>query len=357
MTNGVLVTGAAGFIGSHFVRRCLDEGTPVISVDKMSYAADKTRLQGYLDRLDHVFYECDVGDGATLAEILARHRPASIIHFAAESHVDRSIDGPRAFLDNNTTATFELLQASLVYWRDCLNEEERAAFRFLHISTDEVYGSADKDPFTEQSTFRPNSPYAASKAAAEGFARSFQVTYGLPVLIARPSNTYGPGQFPEKLIPLMIARALDGESLPIYGDGRQKREWLFVEDHCRGLSAILRDGKPGEAYNLSGYEERENIDVVAGLCRLLDNARPRSGGGTYVSQSIHVADRPGHDRRYALNGRKAWETLNWQAVTSFEDGLSQTLEWYLTNEDWWRAILESRYDGRRLGKSDLGKSA
>lgn len=348
-----MVTGAAGFIGSHFARAMLDQARPVLSVDKMSYAANLGRLDGYLDRSDHTFVACSVEDTDRIYELLTAHRPVAIVHFAAESHVDRSIDGPRDFLSNNTCGTFELLTAALGYWQDSLDPTEQDRFRFLHISTDEVYGAAGTDAFTENSPFRPNSPYAASKAGAEGFARSFQVTYGLPVVIARPSNTYGPGQFPEKLIPLMIAKALDGAPLPIYGDGLQQREWLFIDDHVAALEAILASGVPGQAYNLAGYEERQNIQVVEGLCAHLDRLRPRSDGRSYLDQKSHVEDRPGHDRRYALNGALAQHDLSWQARVSFDDGLAQTVAWYLDHEDWWRAILESRYDGHRIG---TGKS-
>lgn len=347
----VLVTGAAGFIGSAFVRRTLAAGVPVVSVDKLSYAADVRRLPP-ADTPHHRFIEAGVEDGTAIRALLRETRPRTVVHFAAESHVDRSIDRPRAFLENNTTGTFELLDASLHYFREDLQDEEQGSFRFLHISTDEVYGAAGDRAFTENDAFLPNSPYAASKAAAETFVRAYFRTYGLPTLVARPANTYGPWQFPEKLIPLMIARALDGDSLPIYGDGLQRREWLFLDDHCAGIAAVLERGEPGQAYNLAGYEDAENLTVVRMLCAELDRLRPAPSGRSYAEQISHVPDRPGHDRRYAIDPGLSLRDLNWRAETSFADGLRRTVAWYLENESWWRDIMASRYGGERLGAAE-----
>ncbi|WP_421880204.1 dTDP-glucose 4,6-dehydratase [Pacificispira sp.] len=348
----VLVTGAAGFIGSAFVRTLLNRGCPVISVDKLSYAADLRRLSDLPSGARHRFVEAGVEDGATMRALLEDEKPRAIVHFAAESHVDRSIDAPRAFVENNTVGTFELLDACLGYFRDGLTADQRRDFRFLHVSTDEVYGAAGERAFTEADAFLPNSPYAASKAAAEAFVRAYFQTYGLPTVVARPANTYGPWQFPEKLIPLMIARALDGQSLPVYGDGKQRREWLYLDDHCAGIAAVLDRGEPGKAYNLAGYEEAENLSVVTTICAELDRLRPAAGGRGYAGQIRHVADRPGHDRRYAIDPALTARELGWRASEPLQAGLRRTVAWYLENEAWWRDVMASRYDGERLGAAE-----
>lgn len=352
----VLVTGAAGFIGSAFVRKLLAEGHPVISVDKLSYAADLRRLPQDGTVARHRFIEAAIEDGPAMRALLRESRPRAVVHFAAESHVDRSIDAPRAFLENNTTGTFELLEACLGHFREELSEPERNTFRLLHVSTDEVYGAASERAFTEDDAFLPNSPYAASKAAAEAFVRAYHRTYALPTLVARPANTYGPWQFPEKLIPLMIARALDGEDLPVYGDGLQRREWLFLNDHCAGIAAVLNRGTPGQAYNLAGFEDAQNLAVVRAICAILDTLRRKSDGRSYAAQIRHVTDRPGHDRRYAIDPSRSARDLDWQASTPLEDGLRRTVEWYLENESWWRDVMAARYGGERLGVAEMDKA-
>jgi dTDP-glucose 4,6-dehydratase len=348
----LLVTGSAGFIGARFVKLSLSRGYRVISVDKLTYASDLRRFEGSdTANRDHVFVEASVMDGARLKEIFREERPNAVIHFAAETHVDRSIDTPSRFLETNALGTAALLEATLSYFWDRLAPEDAETFRFLHISTDEVYGTAGGNAFTESSAFSPSSPYAASKAAAEHVVQAFHKTYGLPTLVVRPANTYGPWQFPEKLIPLMIAKALNGGFLPLYGDGRQRREWLYVEDLCDGVACVLHHGRVGEAYNLGGYETMENRTVIAELCALMDRRRPSASGRSYAEFIRHVEDRPGHDRCYAVDCGKAAGELDWRPETAFTIGLDRTLDWYLANEAWWREMLETRYDGHRLGRA------
>jgi dTDP-glucose 4,6-dehydratase len=325
----LLVTGGAGFIGSNFVLSTLAAtGEPIVSLDKLTYAGNLRNLGPLQGDSRHTFVRGDICDRALVAELLGRHRPRAIVHFAAESPVDRSISGPAAFVQTNVVGTFALLEESRLYWE----KAGKQGFRFLHVSTDEVYGSlGPHDPaFTESTPFAPNSPYAASKAAADHLVRAYHHTYGLPTLTTNCSNNYGPHQFPEKLIPLVIRQALAGKPLPIYGDGKNVRDWLYVGDHCAAVSLVLEKGKPGETYNIGGESELQNIDLVRTVCRLLDAARPRSKG-SYAELISFVTDRPGHDRRYAMNIGKIRRELGWAPAESFETGLQKTLRWYLDN--------------------------
>lgn len=341
----ILVTGGAGFIGANFVLDWLAEiGEPVVNLDKLTYAGNRENLARLADDRRHCFVQGDIGDAVLLDTLLATHRPRAIINFAAESHVDRSIRGPEAFIQTNIVGTFRLLDAARDYW---LGQEgtERGAFRFLHISTDEVYGSlAPEAPaFTEQHRFEPNSPYSASKAASDHLVRAYHHTYGLPVLTTNCSNNYGPYQFPEKLIPLVITNALAGKPLPIYGDGQQVRDWLYVEDHCRAIRRVLEAGCPGETYNVGGWSERTNLDIVQQLCMLLDELRPRPDGRSYQEQLTFVADRPGHDRRYAIDATRIATELGWRPAETLASGLRKTVEWYLANPDWVAHVQSGAY--------------
>ena len=340
----LLVTGGAGFIGSNFVLSSLalaDE--PIVNLDKLTYAGNLRNLDALRGDGRHVFLRGDIGDRALLKQTLERHRPRAIVHFAAESHVDRSILGPADFIETNIVGTWSLLEEARAYWL-LLQPEERAKFRFLHVSTDEVYGSlqpADA-PFTEKTPYAPNSPNAASKAAADHLVRAYHHTYGLPTLTGNCSNNYGPYQFPEKLIPLMIRNALAGEPLPVYGDGLQVRDWLYVLDHCDALRRILERGRVGETYNIGGGSEKKNLDVVNTLCTILDAARPRDGG-SYSRQIQFVKDRPGHDRRYAIDGSKLAAELGWKASETFESGLAKTVQWYLEHQGWVEEVTSGAY--------------
>ncbi len=326
----LLVTGGAGFIGSNFVVTTLAHADePVVTLDKLTYAGSLMNLAAVNADSRHVFVRGDICDRELLRNLLRKHKPRAIVHFAAESHVDRSIAGPAEFVQTNVVGTSCLLDEARAYWNDSGNDK---AFRFLHISTDEVYGSlgANDPAFTEETPFAPNSPYAASKAAADHLVRAYFHTYGLPVLTTNCSNNYGPHQFPEKLIPLMIRNAVAGKSLPVYGDGRNVRDWLYVTDHCEALRVVLEKGKPGQTYNIGGESERDNNEVVQTLCRLLDNARPRKSG-SHADLITYVTDRPGHDRRYAMNISKIRAELGWEPRESFETGLAKTVQWYLAN--------------------------
>lgn len=351
----LLVTGGAGFIGANFVLDSLARGDePIVNVDKLTYAGNLTTLQGVMADPRHVFARADICDREAIHALLAQHRPRAIIHFAAESHVDRSIHGPADFVQTNVVGTATLLDAAREYW-GTLDSSARDAFRFLHVSTDEVYGSLDRDdaPFTETHPFRPNSPYAASKAASDHFVRAYHHTYGLPTLTTHCSNNYGPYHFPEKLIPLMITHALDGKSLPIYGDGGNVRDWLYVGDHCAALRAVLDRGQPGETYNIGGWNEKTNLDVVQALCALLDEMAPKAAG-SYREQIVFVKDRPGHDMRYAIDARKLERELGWRPEETFESGLQKTARWYLDNPGWvatatsgdYRAWVGTNYERR-----------
>jgi len=344
-----LVTGGAGFIGGNFVLDAVARGVRVVNLDALTYAGNRDTLAS-LDGDDrHVFVQGDIGDRALVTSLLEAHRPDAIVNFAAESHVDRSIDGPAAFVQTNVVGTLSLLEAARDYWR-ALPAGPKEAFRFLHVSTDEVYGSlGDSGKFTEETPFAPNSPYSASKAASDHLVRAFHHTYGLPVLTTNCSNNYGPYQFPEKLIPLVIARALAGEPLPVYGDGRNVRDWLYVSDHCSAIRAVLDGGRLGETYNVGGDAEMQNIDVVTTICALLDARRPREDGQPRASQVTYVADRPGHDRRYAIDASKLKRELGWQPARSFEQGIADTVDWYLAHQDWVRRVLDGSYRLERIG--------
>jgi dTDP-glucose 4,6-dehydratase len=344
-----LVTGGAGFIGGNFVLDAVSRGIRVVNLDALTYAGNRDTLRSLEGHPQHVFTHGDIGDGTLVANLLATHKPHAVINFAAESHVDRSIDGPAAFVQTNVVGTLALLEAARDYWRG-LSGATKKAFRFLHVSTDEVYGSlGDSGRFTEETPYAPNSPYSASKAASDHLVRAFHHTYGFPVLTTNCSNNYGPYQFPEKLVPLIIARALAGEPLPIYGDGRNVRDWLYVSDHCSAIQAVLAGGRVGETYNVGGDAEMQNIDVVHAICTLLDARRPRTDGKPRASQVTYVADRPGHDRRYAIDASKLKRELGWQPAHSFEQGIADTVDWYLAHQDWVQRVLDGSYRLERIG--------
>jgi len=341
----LLVTGGAGFIGANFVLDWLAQSDePVVNLDKLTYAGNRQTLAALDNDARHVFVHGDIGDAPLLARLLGTHTPRAIVNFAAESHVDRSIDGPGDFIQTNVVGTFTLLQAARTY-ADGLSPPERDAFRFVHISTDEVYGTLAPDdaPFAETHRYAPNSPYSASKAASDHLVRAWHHTYGLPVLTTNCSNNYGPFQFPEKLIPRIITRALAGQALTIYGDGLQIRDWLYVGDHCQAIRAVLAAGVPGQTYNIGGDSERNNLDVVHTLCALLDELHPRKDGRSYATQIIHVADRPGHDRRYAIDARHIARELGWRPTQTFESGLRHTVRWYLQHADWLNNVTSGAY--------------
>jgi dTDP-glucose 4,6-dehydratase len=345
MTNAILVTGGAGFIGSNFVLQWLGEELgPVVNLDKLTYAGNLQTLASVQHREDYTFAHGDICDAEFVAVLLAKHRPRAIVHFAAESHVDRSIVGPDVFLKTNVNGTFTLLQAARAYMA-MLDEQEQRKFRFLHVSTDEVYGTLEPNDlaFTETTAYAPNSPYAASKAASDLLARAWVHTYKLPVLVTNCSNNYGPYQFPEKLIPLMITHALAGKPLPIYGDGLQVRDWLFVADHCKAISAVLAKGRIGETYNVGGWNQRSNREVVQTLCALLDELLPDSKFKPHVQLMTSVKDRAGHDRRYAIDASKIEHELGWRPQETFESGLRKTVEWYLANSAWVAGVTSGSY--------------
>ncbi len=345
MTEAILVTGGAGFIGSNFVLQWLREDRgPVVNMDKLTYAGNLQTLASVANRPDYTFVHADISDRELVRELLQRHQPRAIVHFAAESHVDRSILGPEAFLKTNVDGTFRLLESAREYVQ-ALSDEERTRFRFLHVSTDEVYGTLGPDDpaFSETTAYAPNSPYAASKASSDFLARAWFHTYKLPVLITNCSNNYGPYQFPEKLIPLMITHALAGKPLPLYGDGLQVRDWLFVEDHCRAIAAVLEKGTVGETYNVGGCNQRSNRDVVHQLCALLDELVPDSVYKPHAKLVTSVRDRPGHDRRYAIDATKIEREIGWRPVESFETGLRKTVQWYLENDEWVRGVTSGSY--------------
>ncbi len=346
----LLVTGGAGFIGGNYVLDALTRGNVrIINLDALTYAGNRDTLASIADNPNHVFVHGDIGDRALVARLLAEHRPDAIVNFAAESHVDRSIDGPAAFVQTNVVGTLSLLECTRDYWRE-LDDAQRAAFRFLHVSTDEVYGSlGETGHFTEQTPYAPNSPYSASKAASDHLVRAFHHTYGLPTLTTNCSNNYGPYQFPEKLIPLIIARAVAGDPLPVYGDGRNIRDWLFVLDHVAAINAVLERGRVGEVYNVGGDAERMNIDVVGTICALLDERRPRDDGQPRASQITFVTDRPGHDRRYAIDAGKLKRELGWSPSVDFETGIARTVDWYLQHQDWVARVLDGSYRLERIG--------
>jgi dTDP-glucose 4,6-dehydratase len=341
----LLVTGGAGFIGSNFVLHWLDRcDEAIVNLDKLTYAGNLHNLDALGEDRRHFFVKGDIVDADLVAELLRQHKPRAILHFAAESHVDRSIHGPAEFIQTNIVGSFTLLECARAYW-NALAAPEKAAFRFLHVSTDEVYGSLNpEDPaFAETRAYQPNSPYSASKAAADHLARAYHHTYGLPLLTTHCSNNYGPCQFPEKLIPLVIHHALAGQPLPIYGDGKQMRDWLYVGDHCTAIERVLEQGKPGQTYNIGGWNEKTNLEVVHAVCAVLDGIRPRQDGKAHAERIAHVADRPGHDRRYAIDARKIERELGWTPAHSFESGLKKTVEWYLANEQWVADVVSGSY--------------
>jgi dTDP-glucose 4,6-dehydratase len=341
----ILVTGGAGFIGANFVLDFLaGSDETVINLDKLTYAGNLENLASLQGNASHIFVQGDIGDAELVGKLLAEHRPRAVINFAAESHVDRSIIGPGAFIQTNIVGTFHLLESVRAYW-GALDAEEKAAFRFLHVSTDEVYGSLDKDApaFTETHRYEPNSPYSASKAASDHLVRAYYHTYGLPVLTTNCSNNYGPYHFPEKLIPLCIHNALAGKPLPIYGDGQQIRDWLFVKDHCSAIRRVLADGRLGEVYNVGGWNEKANLDVVGTLCTILDELSPRADGASYAAQITFVTDRAGHDRRYAIDAGKLEAELGWKPAETFESGIRKTVQWYLDNQPWVSNVTSGAY--------------
>jgi dTDP-glucose 4,6-dehydratase len=352
----LLVTGGAGFIGGNFVlRQMRRSGVRVVNLDALTYSGSLETLAELERSPEHVFVLGSIGDRDLVQYLLERHRPDVVVNFAAESHVDRSIDSPEPFIQTNIVGTFELLEATRRYWRG-LDRERRAAFRFLHVSTDEVYGTlGPTGQFNEESPYRPNSPYSASKAASDHLVRAYFHTYGVPVLTTNCSNNYGPYQFPEKLIPLMIINALQALPLPIYGSGANVRDWLYVEDHCRALERVLERGCPGEVYNIGGNSEKTNLEVVETLCRLLDEALPDSPQRPHRQLIRFVEDRPGHDLRYAIDASKIRRELGWAPEESFASGLGKTVRWYLENQDWVRRVREGRYQGERLGLAALGE--
>ena len=344
-----LVTGGAGFIGGNFVLEAVARGVRVVNLDALTYAGNLDTLSSLRDNPGHVFVHGDIGDRALVSRLLAEHQPDAVLNFAAESHVDRSIDGPGAFIQTNVVGTLGLLEAVRDYWKG-LEGPAREAFRFLHVSTDEVYGTlGETGKFTETTPYAPNSPYSASKAASDHLVRAFHHTYGLPVLTTNCSNNYGPYHFPEKLIPLVIAKALAGEPLPVYGDGRQVRDWLFVADHCEAIRTVLAKGRVGETYNVGGNSEKQNIEVVHAICALLDQRRPRADGLPRSSQVTYVADRPGHDRRYAIDASKLKDELGWEPRYTFEQGIASTIDWYLEHQDWVQRVLDGSYRLERIG--------
>jgi dTDP-glucose 4,6-dehydratase len=343
--NSILVTGGAGFIGSNFILSWIaDAGTPVINLDLLTYAGNPANLSRLEGDARYQLTRGDICDPDLVRALLARHQPRAIVHFAAESHVDRSIASPEAFLRTNVHGTFVLLEQARLYWSG-LGEADQRAFRFLHVSTDEVYGSLGKDDpaFSETTAYAPNSPYAASKAASDHLARAYHHTWGLPVLTTNCSNNYGPFQFPEKLIPLMILNALEGKPLPVYGDGKNVRDWLFVDDHCAAIRAVLQKGRVGETYNVGGNSERTNIEVVTAICDLVDEMRPRAGAAPRRELITYVKDRPGHDRRYAIDASKLSRELGWQPAERFEGGLQKTVRWYLDHPAWIDSVRTGAY--------------
>ncbi|MDN6874673.1 dTDP-glucose 4,6-dehydratase [Pseudomonas citronellolis] len=341
----ILVTGSAGFIGANFVLDWLaGNDEKVISLDKLTYAGNRQNLASLDGDERHVFVHGDIGDGELVSRLLAEHQPRAILNFAAESHVDRSIHGPEDFIQTNIVGTFRLLEAVRAYWNG-LGDEQKSAFRFLHVSTDEVYGSlSPNDPaFRESNKYEPNSPYSASKAASDHLVRAYHHTYGLPVLTTNCSNNYGPYHFPEKLIPLVIHNALAGKPLPVYGDGQQVRDWLYVKDHCAAIRRVLEAGQLGETYNVGGWNEKANIDVVHTLCDILDQEQPRTDGRSYREQITFVKDRPGHDRRYAIDATRLERELGWKPAETFETGIRKTVRWYLDNQAWVNNVTSGAY--------------
>lgn len=351
MNNCILVTGGAGFIGSNFVNAWVKQGFgKVVNVDKLTYAGNLENLSGIQGNEDHVFVQADIGDSKVIAELLKEHEPKAILNFAAESHVDRSIHAPGEFIQTNIVSTFNLLEEVRTYWNG-LNEREQGDFRFLQVSTDEVYGSltADDPAFKETNPYEPNSPYSASKAASDHLVRAYHHTYGMPMLTTNCSNNYGPYHFPEKLIPLIIHNALNDKDLPIYGDGSNVRDWLYVEDHCSAIRCVLETGQVGETYNIGGWNEMSNLEVVHTLCDMLDLQRPKDAG-SYRDQITYVTDRPGHDQRYAIDATKIERELGWKPAETFKTGIEKTVAWYLENQSWVENVTSGEYQ-KWVGKN------
>ena len=349
----ILVTGGAGFIGSAVVRHIIENTQDrVFNVDKLTYAGNLESLESVENHPRYAFEQVDICDAKELARVFEQHKPDTVMHLAAESHVDRSIDGPAAFIETNIVGTYTLLEASRAYWNS-LDDEKKAAFRFHHISTDEVYGDLEgtDDLFTETTPYAPSSPYSASKASSDHLVRAWLRTYGLPTIVTNCSNNYGPFHFPEKLLPLMILNALDGKPLPVYGNGQQIRDWLFVEDHARALYKVVTEGEIGETYNIGGHNEKANIDVVRTICALLEELVPNKPEGVakYEDLITYVKDRPGHDVRYAIDAAKIGRELGWKPLETFESGIRKTVEWYLNNKKWWSRVLDGSYNRERLG--------
>ncbi len=341
----IFVTGGAGFIGSNFVLDWIEQfDEPLINLDKLTYAGNLENLTSLQNNPRYTFIQGDLGDRELLDRLLNQYKPRAVLHFAAESHVDRSIHGPEDFIQTNIIGTFRLLESACTFWR-YLDQPEKSRFRFLHVSTDEVYGTLSKTdlPFTEVNPYQPNSPYSASKAASDHLVRAWHHTYGLPVLTTNCSNNYGPYHFPEKLIPLMIVNALAGKALPVYGDGLQVRDWLYVKDHCKAIHRVLESGKPGETYNIGGWNEKTNIEIVRTICSILDRLRPKVDNSRYDAQISYVADRPGHDRRYAIDASKIERELGWRPDETFETGILKTVEWYLAHPEWIVNIQNGSY--------------
>ena len=352
----ILVTGAAGFIGANFVLDWFAQSEePVVNLDKLTYAGNPENLVSLRENPGHLFVKGDIGDRALLDQLLREHKPRAVVNFAAESHVDRSIHGPEDFIQTNVVGTFHLLEAVRAYWGG-LEGDAKTSFRFLHVSTDEVYGTLGPDdaPFTETTPYTPNSPYSASKAASDHLVRAYHHTYGLPVLTTNCSNNYGPYHFPEKLIPLLIVNALAGKPLPVYGDGMQVRDWLYVKDHCSAIRCVLATGRQGETYNVGGWNEKPNIDIVKTVCALLDELRPKAEGGHYFDQVTYVKDRPGHDRRYAIDASKIHKELGWKPAETFDTGIRKTVQWYLDHPEWVAHVQSGDYRnwmGQQYGAS------
>ena len=341
----ILITGGAGFIGANFVLDWLAQSSEtIVNLDKLTYAGNLETLAALQGDARHVFVQGDIGDGALVVSLLEKHQPRAVLNFAAESHVDRSIHSPEDFIQTNIVGTFRLLEAVRAYWNK-LVPESRSVFRFLHVSTDEVYGSLDAGAaaFSESHRYEPNSPYSASKAASDHLVRAYHHTYGMPVLTTNCSNNYGPRHFPEKLIPLMIVNALAGKPLPVYGDGMQVRDWLYVKDHCSAICRVLEAGRLGEVYNVGGWNEKPNIEIVHTVCALLDELRPKANGGSYSAQISHVKDRPGHDRRYAIDASKIERELGWRPAETFETGIRKTVQWYLAHPEWVANVQSGAY--------------
>lgn len=353
MSKTILVTGGAGFIGSAVVRYIIESTQDsVVNVDKLTYAGNLESLESVEKNPRYAFEQVDICDSKALARVFEHHQPDAVMHLAAESHVDRSIDGPAAFIETNIVGTYTLLEAARAYW-NTLSDEKKVAFRFHHISTDEVYGDLEgtDDLFTETTPYAPSSPYSASKASSDHLVRAWLRTYGLPTIVTNCSNNYGPFHFPEKLIPLMILNALDGKPLPVYGNGQQIRDWLFVEDHARALYKVVTEGEVGETYNIGGHNEKANIDVVRTICSLLEELVPNKPEGVvkYEDLITYVKDRPGHDVRYAIDAAKIGRELGWKPQETFESGIRKTVEWYLNNKKWWSRVLDGSYNRERLG--------